>query len=110
MKLEEILKLLSPIFSSIIIIYNQVNKYLTVEKSKNLPNKDDLDTILNNADDNFIQKFVIPDLQESYFYRRTRIATNNTSIPEYYELKNKLGRNFTWKSIKIMQPHLFHIK
>lgn len=110
MELEDILKLILSISSSIIFVYKRVKKYLIIEKTKNIPTKNDLNIILNNTNKEFIQKFVITDLEESYFYQRTGIATNHTSIPKYNKLKDQLGKNFTWKTIKIMLPHLHFVE
>ena len=54
----------------------------------------------------FIQDFVVPDLEEKYFYIQSEISTNYQSIKHYIGLKNKIGGNFTWKEIKSALPYL----
>jgi len=56
--------------------------------------------------DNFKANFIDPSIKEILFYLQTGISTNAKSIPRFIELKDKLGRNFTWKKIKVIQSHV----
>ena len=78
----------------------------TKEKFKRLPNVEEMKLVLDNTGKKFKEKFVIPNTEESYFYRQTGIATNHKSIPQYCDLKNRLGRNFTWENIRKAKPYL----
>lgn len=67
--------------------------------------KEEIDYLLSKCSIEY-QNIINSNLEEQDFYRISGIQTNVNTIPLYSELKNKLGRNFTWKSIKIMQPYL----
>lgn len=67
--------------------------------------KEEIDYLLSRCSIEY-QNIIKSNLEEQDFYRISGIQTNVNTIPLYNELKNKLGRNFTWKSIKIMQSHL----
>lgn len=79
-------------------------QFFTKEKAKKL-NIEETKFILDNCGKDFKEGFVIPNLEESYFYERTGIATNYKSIPLYEELKNKSGKNYTWASIRKAKSH-----
>ena len=78
----------------------------TKEKFKRLPNVEEMKLVLDNTGKKFKEKFVIPNIEESYFYMRTGIATNHESIPQYCDLKNRLGRKFSWENIRKAKPYL----
>lgn len=78
----------------------------TKEKFKRLPNIEEMKLVLDNTGKKFKEKFVIPNIEESYFYMQTGIATNYESISQYCDLKNRLGRNFTWENIRKAKPYL----
>ncbi|MHA7829515.1 MAG: hypothetical protein ACX93O_00345 [Flagellimonas sp.] len=54
----------------------------------------------------FESDFILPSLKEKYFQIETGIRTNEKSIDKYVAFKNKLGENYTWREIKLVQPYL----
>ncbi|MGV4444202.1 hypothetical protein ACQ1PU_11120, partial [Ornithobacterium rhinotracheale] len=60
----------------------------------------DVDVMSKYASKDFREKIIAQIAEESTFEHLTGISTNQQSISSYYELKNKLGNNFTWKQIK----------
>lgn len=100
--MELLVKILSiPIVGTFLKFLYQ---FFTKEKAKEL-NIEKAKFILDNCGKDFKESFVIPNLEESYFYERTGIATNYKSIPLYEELKNKSGKNYTWASIRKAKSH-----
>ncbi|AZZ58472.1 hypothetical protein OKE68_06570 [Riemerella anatipestifer] len=66
----------------------------------------DVDVMSKYASKDFREKIIAQIAEESTFEHLTGISTNQQSISSYYELKNKLGNNFTWKQIKNAKPYL----
>ncbi|WP_018675594.1 hypothetical protein [Riemerella columbina] len=66
----------------------------------------DVDVMSKYASKDFREKIIAQIAEESTFQHLTGISTNQQSISSYYELKNKLGNNFTWKQIKNAKPYL----
>lgn len=75
-------------------------------KLQKITNALEANSLFDKFEDNFKTEFILPDLKEAYFYIQTGIMTNEKSIIKYIEFKNKLGWNYTWAQIKIVQPHL----
>lgn len=62
--------------------------------------------LIEKLDDDFKNSFIDPARKEILFYLHTGISTNAKSIPKFIELKDKLGRNYTWKQIKLVKAHV----
>lgn len=62
--------------------------------------------LIDKLDDDFKNSFIDPSKKEILFYLHTGILTNAKSIPRFVELKDKLGRNYTWKQIKLVKAHV----
>ncbi|WP_286856469.1 MULTISPECIES: hypothetical protein [Sphingobacterium] len=75
-------------------------------KTRRLNNVKEYKTLTDELDVEFRNGFVVNDFKERYFYLQTGIITNEQSIYQYLELKKKLKKNFTWKSIKKALPYL----
>ncbi len=110
-------KILLPIIiASISGIFN--NWIKNVSFSSRIGNLKKLNNIINNTEkillitnEKFNTEFILPEFKESSFYILTGISTNEKSINNYINLKNKLKENFDWKSIKKALPYLkFNIK
>ena len=108
--ITKIIALVSTVVSTLIIFINKLFKntidYSYNEKRKKLLTLKELNEIFDRFGDNFRDSFVKDDLKELYFSLRTGIETNAVSIKKYIELKNKLGKNFTWKTIKNSKSYL----
>jgi len=76
---------------------------LTWKKLNRKIEYDDKSPFLNTK---FESDFILPSLKEKYFQMETAIRTNEKSIDKYVALKNKLGENYTWREIKLVQPYL----
>jgi len=59
-----------------------------------------------NVSKDFYEQFIIPTTQETLFFLETGIDTNDKSINSYISLKNSLGENYTWKTIKRLMPYI----
>lgn len=86
-------------------LFKRIINYTFNRERKRLLQLKELDYFIDKLGNNFKDSFIIPDLKEQYFYLRTGINTNITSIQKYIDLKNKLGGNFTWKNIKIAKDY-----
>ncbi|GIM62103.1 hypothetical protein CAPN008_21530 [Capnocytophaga canis] len=86
-------------------LFTRIINYTFNRERKRLPQLKELDYFIDKLGNDFKDNFIIPDLKEQYFYLRTGINTNVTSIQKYIDLKNKLGGNFTWKNIKIAKDY-----
>ena len=107
--ITKIIALVSTIVSTLIIfikLFKNTIDYSYNEKRKKLLTLKELNEIFDRFGDNFRDSFVKDDLKELYFSLRTGIETNAVSIKKYIELKNKLGKNFTWKTIKNSKSYL----
>ncbi len=54
----------------------------------------------------FESDFIWPNLMEKYFYLETGIKANEKSIYKLISFKDKLGGNYTWRKIKLVQNYL----
>lgn len=107
--ITKIIALVSTVVSTLIIfikLFKNTIDYSYNEKRKKLLTLKELNEIFDRFGDNFRDSFVKDDLKELYFSLRTGIETNAVSIKKYIELKNKLGKNFTWKTIKNSKSYL----
>ena len=107
--ITKIIALVSTVVPTIIIFIKLIKNtidYSYNEKRKKLLTLKELNEIFDRFGDNFRDSFVKDDLKELYFSLRTGIETNAVSIKKYIELKNKLGKNFTWKTIKNSKSYL----
>ena len=108
--ITKIIALVSTVVSTLIIFINKLFKntidYSYNEKRKKLLTLKELNETFDGFGDNFRDSFIKDDLKELYFSLRTGIETNAVSIEKYIELKNKLGKNFTWKTIKNSKSYL----
>ncbi|WP_259343344.1 hypothetical protein [Capnocytophaga canis] len=86
-------------------LFKRIINYTFNRERKRLLQLKELDYFIDKLGNDFKDSFIIPDLKEQYFYLRTGINTNITSIQKYIDLKNKLGGNFTWKNIKIAKDY-----
>jgi len=59
-----------------------------------------------NVSKDFHEQYIIPITQETLFFLGTEIDTNDKSINSYIALKNSLGENYTWKTIKRLMPFI----
>jgi hypothetical protein len=75
-------------------------------KFRKILNTKEIDFFLDKFDDDFKKTFILPDLKGNFFYIQTGIYTNEVSIDKYIELKNRLGKNFTWENIKDATSYL----
>ena len=107
--ITKIIALVSTVVSTLIIfikLFKNTIDYSYNEKRKKLLTLKELNETFDRFGDNFRDSFVKDDLKELYFSLRTGIETNAVSIKKYIELKNKLGKNFTWKTIKNSKSYL----
>ena len=107
--MTKISALVSTVVPTLIIFIKLIKNtidYSYNEKRKKLLTLKELNEIFDRFGDNFRDSFVKDDLKELYFSLRTGIETNAVSIKKYIELKNKLGKNFTWKTIKNSKSYL----
>ena len=107
--ITKIIALVSTIVPTLIIfikLFKNTIDYSYNEKRKKLLTLKELNEIIDRFGDNFRDSFIKDDLKELYFSLRTGIETNAVSIEKYVELKNKLGKNFTWKTIKNSKSYL----
>lgn len=107
--ITKIIALVSTIVSTLIIfikLFKNTIDYSYNEKRKKLLTLKELNETFDRFGDNFRDSFIKDDLKELYFSLRTGIETNAVSIEKYIELKNKLGKNFTWKTIKNSKSYL----
>lgn len=107
--ITKIIALVSTVVPTLIIFIKLIKNtidYSYNEKRKKLLTLKELNEIFDRFGDNFRDSFVKDDLKELYFSLRTGIETNAVSIKKYIELKNKLGKNFTWKTIKNSKSYL----
>ena len=107
--ITKIIALVSTIVSTLIIfikLFKNTIDYSYNEKRKKLLTLKELNETFDRFGDNFRDSFIKDDLKELYFSLRTGIETNAVSIEKYIELKNKLGKNFTWKTIKNSKNYL----
>lgn len=85
---------------------SNVFNFFQRRKLKNMINTLDTHSLFEKFDADFKSKFILPDLKEIYFYTQTGIETNEKSILQYIEFKNKLGGKYTWTDIKKVNQHL----
>ena len=107
--ITKIIGLVSTVGPTLIIfikLFKNTIDYSYNEKRKKLLTLKELNEIFDRFGDNFRDSFIKDDLKELYFSLRTGIETNAVSIEKYIELKNKLGKNFTWKTIKNSKSYL----
>ena len=107
--ITKIIALVSTVVPTLIIFIKLIKNtidYSYNEKRKKLLTLKELNEIFDRFGDNFRDSFVKDDLKELYFSLRTGIETNAVSIKKYIESKNKLGKNFTWKTIKNSKSYL----
>ena len=107
--ITKIIALVSTVVPTLIIFIKLIKNtidYSYNEKRKKLLTLKELNEIFDRFGDNFRDSFVKDDLKELCFSLRTGIETNAVSIKKYIELKNKLGKNFTWKTIKNSKSYL----
>ena len=76
------------------------------KRLRNLLNAIETDSLMSLYSKDYRDRFVVPDLEENYFFIQTGIKTNHKSIGCYIELKEKLGNDFTWDTIRSAQIHL----
>lgn len=105
-KLLPILGLVAGIITSLGTLFGQPFLYFTTikrrKKIRSIINTDEIKEVLDKCDD----KFITPEITENCFYSKTLISTNFNSIDRYIELKNKLGLNYNWKSIKYISAFI----
>ena len=107
--ITKIIALVSTVVPTLIIFIKLIKNtidYSYNEKRKKLLTLKELNETFDRFGDNFRDSFIKDDLKELYFSLRTGIETNAVSIKKYIELKNKLGKNFTWKTIKNSKSYL----
>ena len=107
--ITKIIALVSTVVPTLIIfikLFKNTIDYSYNEKRKKLLTLKELNETFDRFGDNFRDSFIKDDLKELYFSLRTGIETNAVSIEKYIELKNKLGKNFTWKIIKNSRSYL----
>ena len=92
------------ILASLAVIFGQpyqnILNYRRRRKLKSLLNTNDVKEIIERCGKEFEEGFIIPEIKESYFYAKTGIKTNHLTIQKYIDLKNELGLNWDWKSIR----------
>jgi hypothetical protein len=88
-----------PIFSA---LKNQLRDSAKRKRLKNLVNVIEAKQLVKEFDKEgtFRKEFILPDIEENYFFMQTGIETNNKSIYKYIEFKEKLGEDFTWEVLK----------
>lgn len=83
-----------------------INRYLFNKGIRNLKRAKEFQDLFNKYETSFKNEFILPDLEESYFYAQTGIKTNKQSIDKYINFKNKLGVAYTWDIIRDIKPFL----
>lgn len=108
--LESVIKIFSLISAIVSVVFGKFSDFfLNYPNKRNLrkiSNIKEIDFIIDKLDDKFKKEFIFPNLREIFFFIQTGIYTNANSIQKYIDLKNKLGKNFTWKSIKLAKGYL----
>jgi len=82
-----------------------LNFYLK-KKFQKLQYLNDSYQLFQNLENDFKTNFLEPTIQENLFFIIADFRTNYKSIQAYIELKNKLGADFDWLSIRSAKPHL----
>lgn len=62
--------------------------------------------LIEEKDEIFFRDFIIPNLREQYFYKKTGILTNASVIPQFIQFKEKLGAYYSWNEVKKVVQHL----
>lgn len=108
MIVKDIINIISAIIVPLLvaIISSPIISNFFTRKSKIQIKSVDMDTMSKYVSKDFREKIIVQIADESIFEHLTGISTNQQSINSYYELKNKLGNNFTWKQIKNAKPYL----
>lgn len=110
----EFFEIFAKILSSLAIVLSfvfgkhieQIINYKQNNRLRKILNAKEIDFLIDKFDDDFKKSFIIPDAKVNFFYMQTSIYTNEESIDKYIALKNKLGKNFTWETIKTASPYL----
>lgn len=104
----EIIKIVIPIANLLIgaLLNTPVLNFTEQLKKRRLKNYIESQSALDNLDEDFQNNFIKPNLKEIYFYLQTGISTNEKSIDKYIELKNKLGGNYTWEKVKLVESNV----
>lgn len=104
----EIIKILTPITNIVLgaLLSAPILNFFEQIKKTKLKNYIESQQLIDKLDEDFQNDFIKPNLKEIYFYLQTGISTNEKSIIKYIDLKNKLGGNYTWKKIKLVQQYI----
>lgn len=104
----EIIKILTPITNVVLgaLLSAPILSFFEQIKKRKLKNYIESQQLIDKLDEDFQNDFIKPNLKEIYFYLQTGISTNEKSIIKYIDLKNKLGGNYTWKKIKLVQQYI----